>query len=418
MFDLEEPKKRESPSNEKAREGEMLWLEDVRVVDLSNVIAGPCIGQMLGRFGAVVTKIDAVTPSYDPLVTIIMGVPAQRTKESMLLDIRKGRDVLEKLVRETDVVLMNCPPVQLKSLGLTLEDLRQWNESVILMHFDAYGGPKTCGSKLENHISYDDCIQAAIGIAQRFGGYDTPEEHAQIGQIDSVSGAAGAFAVCQALYHRQKSGRGCTARCSLASVGQFLQFEFTCDNVNEPSGREARGWHAFRRSYFGSDGNSFFMQQSELNAVNSEKMLSELRAKVPMMKSVTSEEDIAKTFEKHSALECVRQLKEAGIRACMTQTLDELRENYTVDAMDISLSAKTIQFLREKDHPFGEIVMSAPCAIRSLRGGHRKTLSFAPKYGQSTIAILKRLGFTDDQIQTLIAEKICGTKWSETYCPM
>ena len=51
------------------------WLAGTRVVDLSNVIAGPTIGGMLARFGATVIKVDRSKPSYDGLVAVFMGVP-------------------------------------------------------------------------------------------------------------------------------------------------------------------------------------------------------------------------------------------------------------------------------------------------------------------------------------------------------
>ena len=51
------------------------WLAGTRVVDLSNVIAGPTIGGMLARFGATVVKVDRSKPSYDGLVAVFMGVP-------------------------------------------------------------------------------------------------------------------------------------------------------------------------------------------------------------------------------------------------------------------------------------------------------------------------------------------------------
>ena len=55
------------------------WLRGTRVVDLSNVIAGPTIGGMLARYGATVIKVDPKKPTYDGLVAVFMGVVRARS---------------------------------------------------------------------------------------------------------------------------------------------------------------------------------------------------------------------------------------------------------------------------------------------------------------------------------------------------
>ena len=77
-------------------------LRGVRVLDLSNVIAGPTIGAMLARFGADVVRVDPPTPTYAPEVTGVYGLPCNAGKRSVLLDARPGsgdRPAVERLVR-------------------------------------------------------------------------------------------------------------------------------------------------------------------------------------------------------------------------------------------------------------------------------------------------------------------------------
>lgn len=95
------------------------WLSGVRVLDLSNVIAGPTIGSMLARYGADVTKVDHPQPTYAPDVTVVYGLAANRGKRSVLLDITDtsappgeptGRQALEALVARVDLVIVRVAP--------------------------------------------------------------------------------------------------------------------------------------------------------------------------------------------------------------------------------------------------------------------------------------------------------------------
>ena len=63
----------------------------MHVLDFCNVIAGPAIGGNLARYGADVIKIDPTKTFYDPYITILLGIPHNRGKRSMLLDIRKDK---------------------------------------------------------------------------------------------------------------------------------------------------------------------------------------------------------------------------------------------------------------------------------------------------------------------------------------
>jgi len=162
------------------------WLEGVKVLDLTNVIAGPTIGSTLARFGAEVTSVQPVEPSLDPWNAVVFGLQAHRGKESLLLDLstRKGKEVLHRLMAKVDVITLNATDEQRDRLGLTPETLEQINPGLILVQLDAYGGPQP-GPK-SNHLGYDDLVQAATGVMVRFGvGMETPEEHAHVGTIAS-----------------------------------------------------------------------------------------------------------------------------------------------------------------------------------------------------------------------------------------
>ena len=235
-----------------------LWLSGTNVLDLSNVIAGPTIGGMLARYGADVLKIDPTKPTYDALVAVYMGVPINTGKRSGLVNIKKhrGRSILKELVKWADVVIVNQIESQLTALGVDDESVKKMNSKVILMHFDAFGGPKF-GSR-SNSVGYDDLCQASTGIMARFGGsLKTPAEHAHLGTVDVVSGFSGCLATVLSLYKRLKTGVSDVARTSLAANAQLIQTPFMYDydgkdpNIEEkePRGPLAAGEHYLYRWY-------------------------------------------------------------------------------------------------------------------------------------------------------------------------
>ncbi|MEI4263624.1 CoA transferase [Roseovarius sp. D0-M9] len=146
------------------------WLEGLRVLDLTNVIAGPTIGSTLVRFGAEVTLVQPVTPTVDPWNAVVFGLHAQRGKQSVLLNLRseEGQNALQKLLERSDVVTINATDAQRDALGLSPERLKDINPRLILVQLDAFGGPHI-GPK-SDHLGYDDLAQAATGVMTRFGG--------------------------------------------------------------------------------------------------------------------------------------------------------------------------------------------------------------------------------------------------------
>ena len=140
------------------------WLEGLKVLDLTNVIAGPTIGSTLARYGAEVTLVQPVEPSVDPWNTVVFGLHAQRGKQSMLLNLAsdEGQEVLARLMAETDVITMNGTDEQRAKLGLSPERLEAINPALILVQLDAFGGPHR-GPK-SDHLGYDDLAQSTFRV--------------------------------------------------------------------------------------------------------------------------------------------------------------------------------------------------------------------------------------------------------------
>ena len=398
------------------------WLQGLRVLDLTNVIAGPTIGSTLARFGAEVTLVQPVEPSVDPWNTVVFGLQAQRGKESILLDLSTdaGQAVLGRLLAQADVVTMNGTDAQRARLGLTRERLDALNPRLVLVQLDAFGGPGR-GPK-SDHLGYDDLAQAATGVMVRFGGgMETPEEHAHFGTIDVLTGLCACVALGAALLMRDRDGGGGVARASLAAAGNLIQAQFMYDHegrapFDEPSGREVRGWGPFYRCYRAADQWMFFAAPTEDHRA---------LARVPELRDLAGsdasrlEDALAERFAGRplefwaqalgGGSSCVVPLSSLG------KTRDAALEPES--GGEIDLSRATFRTIRHDRHPMGRWVdLVAPDAVRPENARIRIPVP-APKYGRDTSRVLRRLGYGDDEIAVLHERRVVADRWSERYLP-
>ncbi|MCP4187782.1 MAG: CoA transferase [Gammaproteobacteria bacterium] len=400
--------------------GEDGWLNGVKILDLTNVIAGPTIASTLARFGAEVISLSTIEPSMDPWNTVIFGFQAGRGKRSMLCDLKttEGQQILSRLLADIDVITFNGLERQLGGLGLDAERLKEINPGVVLCLFDAFGGPAQ--GPRSNYPGYDDLVQASIGVMTRFGGgLETPEEHAHLGTIDVLGGFASALAISVALFQRQQTGSGDVARASLAAAGQLIQLPFMIDYpgrqpLDEPAGREVKGWGPLYHCYEASDG-WFFLVLEEQGLPH----LVEICAIKVGSGDEELQNQLADCFIKNTTSFWSEKLQTIGAAVMSLATLQELREeNLAIESeASVDISKNTYSFVRHDQHPSGRSIdIVAPNAIRPQRA-KISIPSPARKYGIDTRSILDELGFDDREIELLFEKKVVSESWSEAYLP-
>ncbi len=393
------------------------WLDGVLVVDLTNVIAGPTIGSTLARFGARVVKVDLPNPTFDPWNTVLCGLHSNRGKESVLLDVgsARGRPAFARLLARADVLTVNASEQQLTRLGLTAADLATIAPGAVLCHLDAWSGP--AGGPWRQRPGYDDLVQAATGIMSRFGGRETPEEHAHFGTIDVLAGLAAATATAFALYARQAHGEAPVARSSLAAAGQLIQAAYMVAHDGtrpaEPSGREARGESPTYRIYATLDGWAFFVIPG--------KSLPALEAELGTSLSESSAADdlaeiLARVLRVRPTAHWQGTLAPLGITVQPLHTLTHQRASHTSD--DVTpWGASSYHFTRMAHHQMGgAVTLVAPLAVRPRRA-RIVVPADAPKYGTHTESVLAELGYSPAEIAELVCDGSAGLTWSDEYLP-
>ncbi|MBZ6209305.1 CoA transferase [Streptomyces olivaceus] len=192
-------------------------LEGVRILDLTNVLAGPFAGYQLALQGADVIKVE-MPESGDlarqlgadrALGEELLGASflAQNGgKRSLTLNLKapEGREALLRAVRETDVLLENFRPGVMDRLGVGWKTLRAENPHLVYCAISGFGqtGP------LRDRPAYDQIIQGLSGMMSVTGTPRTAPLRAGFPVADTLGGMAAAYAVAAALVRRGRTGEG------------------------------------------------------------------------------------------------------------------------------------------------------------------------------------------------------------------
>lgn len=394
------------------------WLEGFHILDLTNVIAGPHSTAFLARFGAQIIKLDPVTPLYDPLIGTLFTFQTGMGKSSALVDIlsEEGREVFNRLVRSVDMVVINAPERQLEALGLDDASLQAINPGVLFCRLDCLGGPLK-GPK-SDFIGYDDIIQAHSGIMSRFGGLETPEEHAHLGTLDVNCGFAAGLGMAVSIYHKLKTGGATRSRTSLSAITNLAQLPFALDYngrapFNEPSGRTALGHNALSHFYQSADGWIYLDSNvSEIPRMES----------VEGLAGLSSANDhgafLSAAIKKAPSSYWVRELRGADIAAAIPQSIESLREQYSSEANGtVGFDKGSFSFSIHRDHPSGHCVTQIDhLAIRPSEAGIR-VASLPERWGHSTREVLSNAGYSDEQIDSMIERNIASLGWAKEFLP-
>ena len=192
-------------------------LQGIRVLDLTNVLAGPFCAYQLGLLGADVIKVEipesgdlARQLGADPALNAsLMGASflAQNGgKKSITLDMKPeaGKEVLRRLVNTADVLVENFRPGVMTRLGLGYDDLKTINPRLVYCAISGFGqdGP------LRNAPAYDQIVQGLSGVMSVTGSEESAPLRVGYPVADSIGGLTGAFAIAAALLRRSTTGEG------------------------------------------------------------------------------------------------------------------------------------------------------------------------------------------------------------------
>jgi crotonobetainyl-CoA:carnitine CoA-transferase CaiB-like acyl-CoA transferase len=188
-------------------------LEDIRILDLTRVIAGPFATTLLADLGAKVIKVELPGRGDDGRYGFptVDGVPVaflalNRNKKGITLDIRKprGGELLRRLVAEVDVIVENFAAGTMARWGYGYEALSAINPRLVYASLSGFGqtGPYA------DRTSYDIIAQAMGGLMAMTGYADGPPTRGGGSLGDFIGGTFLAVAILGAIHQRERTGKG------------------------------------------------------------------------------------------------------------------------------------------------------------------------------------------------------------------
>jgi itaconate CoA-transferase len=387
-------------------------LEGITVVGLEQVIAGPFCTRQLADLGARVIKIERpgegdAARGYDRTVKGLSShfVWVNRSKESLALDVKHPRaaEILERLLARADVFVQNLAPGAAERLGLGADRLRAKHPRLIWCGISGYGPAGPYAAKK----AYDLLVQCETGLLSVTG---TPQAPAKAG-IPVADIAAGMYAfssILAALIRRTREGVGATLDITMfESLGEWMGFPaYYTAYGGEPPPRSG-AYHATIVPYGpfrAGDGRTVFLsvQNEREFARFCEGVLGDAAlADDPRYSSGPARQanraamhaEIERVFAGLSSEEVLRRLEAADIA---NAELRDMRGFWTHPQLDARGRRAPV------DTPAGAIeALKPPFNLDRFEA----RMDAVPALGEHTRAILAELGYAEDTIGALAAER-------------
>lgn len=396
-------------------------LNGIRIVDFTTTYLGPYATQFLGDMGADVIKVEPlegdVGRSPRPSRSPDMGagfLNTNRNKRSIAVDLRtpEGRAIAQKLIAGADAVVHNMRPQAAAKLGISFEDAKKTNPSIVYCYAPGFGqdGPYAA------EPAYDDIIQAMCGLAKLNADSSGAPRFLPSIVADKVVGLHLAFAVSTGLVHRLKTGEGCAVEVPMfESMVAFLLVEHLAGRSFAPSLGPA-GYERMlaknRRPYKTADGYMAIMPYTTqqwtrfLECVGRSDLLKEAWVQDPVQRSANVDalyQVIADAAPAHTTAEWLRILADADIPCGPVNGFEDLFVEPHLVAAGV--------FQRIGHSTEGEL-MAVRSPFRAL-ALEREPDRPAPKIGESSREVLSALGYPGAEIDDLLARGIVRTRQTQ-----
>ena len=389
-------------------------LQNVRILDLSRMLAGPYGSMLLGDLGAEVIKIEEPAGDFTraPVQYHMGGIGAyflaiNRNKKSLVLDLTtlQGREVFHDLVKISDVVYDNLRPTVLKKIGADYETLKKINPKIISCSVSGFGqdGPD------RDLPAYDLTIQARGGAMGITGEKKGAPVRMGLPMGDLAGGMFAAYGLVAALFNRERTGQGRRLDiglldCQVSLLTYMATYHSIGGLIPEPQGAS----HEILVPYQSFKTKDLYLVvacptekfwQSLCRAMGREDLISHPHFKDALQRIINRQElyqILQDIFLTRTVDEWMEVLRREDVPSAPVNTLDRVMT-------DAQLLHR--RMVVEVDHPVSGKFKSIGNPVKTP--AEEEIFNHPPALGEHTEEILRGLlGYDSKRIQQLIQQKI------------
>jgi len=395
-----------------------LPLAGIRVIDYSHFLAGPHVSRCLAALGADVIKIERPREgdagrSHAYFIKGQSGYYLQQNmgKEGVCINIKdpRGFAMMEKLVKTADVFVENYRPGALKKLGLGYEDLSKINPGLVYCSISAYGhtGPDS------HRAGFGLIAEAKSGIMAMVGSPGEAPPMLRIALGDMYTGANGVAAICAALVGRFKSGRGKHIDLALydclVSMHEYAVQCYTLSggkDIPQQTGNDLP-MSTLLGVFSASDG--YIVIAAQVNdawkrlalLVGGEALAGDARLHSAAGRNENRLEILAIVrawVENRSVADCLAALDKVDVPSAKIQNIDEVLADPQIKARGMVI---------EQEHAvLGKIQLAnLPFKLSDCDTSLKMKIP-APLLGQHNRKIASELGYSQEEIETMISDGV------------
>lgn len=397
----------------------MMAYEGLKVVDFTQVLAGPISTQMFSLLGADVIKIEAPVKG-DQLRTTLSDaemvakrlspafLTANLNKRSLAIDLKseEGREIVYRLIEDADVVVENFRPGVAKKLGIDYESVKKCKPEIVYCSISGYGqqGPRSSDK------AYDSAIQAASGLFTLNGSEESGPMRIGVMVIDMFTGINAAFAISSALHRKEKTGKGQYVDVAMYDSAMLLAAPQMADfmvrqNVPPLIGNASPTRQPTAGVFETKDGNVLIATITPdhniamLKAAGLLHMLDDPRFSTFEARQANLQEGlkfVGEAMKNKTTAEWVEIMSKVGVVVQAVRTLEEATS-------DPQLKHRGIVVQGENITGFDQALQLVGAPFIANEDSPKNVASSPGKVGEHTEEILRELGYAEDKIAKIVA---------------